>query len=186
MNPSLKSLLNQVFNRLEFFYPIYKDNMVKVYALKEKSKAYMNELADIDEGLNNIVLKNKEKSLSNLLHAIRDYNSHIDSEIESFSKHFNQLEECLIQLFAIAQQEHKQSVEFVKLKRQLNLLEILLEKYRTGIHNLQLTNNILLNFSEELKKETESFRCNLIQVSSLLLDAEESMIHIIKEFEPAK
>lgn len=145
----------------------------------------MNEMADIENGLNFRSTVSKNTSLKNLFFAIKDYNSKIDGEIDSFTKHFNQLEECLTQLLAVSMPNHKKTDEFLKLQRQLNLLKILLEKYRIGIHNLQLTNNILLNFSDEFNKEVESFRCNLIQVSALLLDAEESMVQLLDEFEQA-
>lgn len=168
---------------LKDLYPVYKSNIEELYELKAQSKQYMNELSDIDAGLNKEILKKQEESLHKLLDSIRTYNQFIDNQVNQFYKTFNDLRTKLRAVVNHYESEKGELTSVLDLRRQMLFLMILFRKYKTGIHNLQLMNNALFSFSEEFKQVNEVYKTNLVKAATVVLEAEEQVQSILYEME---
>lgn len=183
MEKSFKNSLKVCRDNLMKMYPIYSKNLKEVYRIKSESKKYMLELADIDRGLDDEIIQEQEKSLDKLLKSIQSYNQNLDAQISKFNEGFQSIRLHFNETLQHFSQDEGELTAILDLRKDLLFLCLLLKKFRTGIRNLQLTNNALFSFSDSFQKVKAEYKSNLIQVNSTILEAEEAVEAMARKIE---
>lgn len=183
MKENFLTHISQCEGELKKLYPIYKKSIEEVYQLKAESKQFMKELSDLDGGLNPKIIKQQEELLSQLLSLIETFNASIDDKLETFNHIIQEMEEKFNQTLDLFRHQKGEISALLRLRKKFMFLSLLLNKYRTGVHNLQLTNNALFSFSESFKIVKEQYRSNLVYANSVVLESEESVAKMINQIE---
>ncbi|MEQ8909918.1 MAG: hypothetical protein RIC95_12035 [Vicingaceae bacterium] len=165
---------------------IYKATVGLVNDLKNRSKKYMVQVADIDQGFSNSPEKDQEqieKNVNQLTDNIKVFNAEIGERGNHFSTELSDYIEYIDQALALYKGEKGELSDLLRIRRELLFLEALLRKFKSKISSLQLMNNALFAFSQEMRGVKEAYRSNLINVSTLITQAMEDCQERIERIE---
>jgi len=153
---------------------IYRNNIGLVNDLKTRSKIYMNQVSDLEEGLS----LNKSNSTDDIELTIEKLANDIErfnQEIGENTSNFNTEIELIIEQLSLALAHYKgksgELSSILEMRKQLLYLSLVLRKFKSKIVSLQLMNNALFAFSDELQSAKIAYRSNLINVSSSVVIA---------------
>ena len=171
-------------NHQQTLNSIYKANVGLVNTIKTLSKYYMNQLANVDSGLDAEGGLNKvNENLEQLVTGISNFNEQIGESCENFTDEI----EKLIDTYELAAKKYNakegELTVFLTTRRELLYLEALIIKFKLKINSLQLMNNALFSFSAEFKDVKDSYKSNLITISTAMQQASEGCREIIKKIE---
>lgn len=163
---------------------IYEANVGLVNNIKTLSKYYMNQLANVDSGLEaDGGLEKVDENLKQLISGISSFNDKIGDSCEDFTDEI----EKLIDNYELAAKKYNaqagQLSAFLSARKELLYLEALIIKFKMKVNSLQLMNNALFSFSTEFKDSKEAYKSNLITVSTAMQQAIESCREVIKKIE---
>ena len=165
---------------------IYRSTIGLVNDIKNQSKKYMEQVADIDGGLEDDP-KETEKiiqdNIGELSKNIEQFNSEIGEHCDNFNQEINEMIDHLKSAARAYSSKKGQLSEFLKVRRELLYLEALIRKFKNKILSLQLMNNVLFSFSQEMKHVKDAYKSNLVNVSSEMTEAKELCIEMVDEIE---
>lgn len=170
-------------------YAIYKSTIGLVNELKIRSKKYMGQVADIDQGFSNDLTSTQEqinKNVKKLTENIATFNLQIGEKSEEFSNELNAYLDHLDSAIKFYAGKEGELSDLLKSRRELLFLEALLRKFKIKINSLQLMNNALFSFSQEMKAVKDAYKSNLINVSTLITQALEECLSRIEKIENAE
>jgi prefoldin subunit 5 len=146
----------------------------------------MEQVADIDSGLEEDP-KETEKVIQDNIAKLSKNIDRFNREIGDYSDDFNrEMHEMIDHLKAAAKlydAEKGQLTDFLKVRRELMYLEALIRKFKSKIMSLQLMNNVLFSFSQEMKNVKDAYKSNLVNVSSEMTEAKDLCTDMIGDIE---
>ena len=163
---------------------IYKANVGLVNNIKTLSKYYMDQLADVDSGLEvEAGMKKVNENLKELVAGITNFNQKIEKSCEDFTDEIEKLFDCYEQAAELYEAKEGELTNFLTTRRELLYLEVLINKFKLKINSLQLMNNALFSFSNEFKGVKDAYKSNLITISTVMQQASENCRNIILKIE---
>jgi chromosome segregation ATPase len=186
---SFKVALNSCNSSLDKLSQLQKEAVLKINELKLRSKTYMEQVADIDQGFNDrsaSIQNSLQENIAKLTQNIGDFNRQIGQQQEDFSSAIAKLLDDLDMLIKHYQGLDNELKELEKCRKALLFVELSIRKYKAKIQSLQLMNNALFSFSQEIQEAKSAYKSNLINVSTLLTQALEDCHLKIDELEKIK
>ena len=183
---SFKSAIQMAYSKQVELQKIQKETVKLVNELKNRSRRYMEQVADIDHGFSNdpknneaIILENVTKLNEN----IKAFNQNIGDRSNSFAHLLQEMLEFVDTAIEDYEQEEGQLTDLLKCRRSLLYLDVLLRKFKSKISSLQLMNNALFAFSQDMKGVKEAYKSNLINVNTLMTQALEDCCERVERIE---
>lgn len=164
---------------------LYKSTANLIDSLKNRSRKYMNQVSNIEDGLLNPDedMKSMEKNIKALSQDIKAFNASIEQQINGFSKEIKELTKMYQDACKEYKGEKGELSTILEARKRLLYLDAVIRKFRLKINSLQQMNNILFSFSEELKKIKSEYKKNLILVNSELATSLDLCDETIREIE---
>ncbi|MEQ8623983.1 MAG: hypothetical protein RJQ00_03980 [Vicingaceae bacterium] len=163
---------------------IYKANVGLVNNIKTLSKYYMDQLANVDSGLDvKEGMKKVNENLKELVSGIANFNQKIEKSCEDFTDEIEKLFDSYDQAAELYQAKEGELTSFLTTRREILYLEALIIKFKLKINSLQLMNNALFSFSSEFKDVKDAYKSNLITISTVMQQASESCRNLILKIE---
>lgn len=164
---------------------LYKSTINLIDRLKNRSRKYMNQVSNIEDGLldPDEDLKAMELNINALSSDIKAFNDSIEKQINGFSKEIKSLTRMYQEACKAYKGEKGELSTILEARKRLLYLDAVIRKFRLKINSLQQMNNILFSFSEELKRVKSDYKRNLIMVNSELavsLDLCDETIRVIE------
>lgn len=149
---------------------LYKSTANLIDRLKNRSRIYMNQVANIDDGLldPDEDIKSMEENIKALSIDIKTFNESIEDQIISFSKELKEIAALYNRACDQYKAEKGELSKILEARKRLLYLDAVIRQFRNKIASLQQMNNILFSFSEELRKIKSNYKKNLILVNSEL------------------
>ena len=183
---SFKEALKSSQLSLQQLSKLQKEAVLRINELKSQSKAYMEQVANLDDGFEDSAKGNQEafdENIAKLTENIVLFNQQIGQQQEAFSSVISKLLDDLDELSKHYQGLKGEMTDLMKCRKSLLFVELSIRKYKAKIHSLQLMNNALFSFSQEIQEAKAAYKENLIKVSKLLSQAVEDCDIKIKELE---
>lgn len=166
-----KTALNSYHLSLDKLSQLQKKAVLKINELKLQSKIYMEQVADIDNGFNDFQASAKnsmQENIAKLTQNIIEFNLQIGQQQDDFSSAIANLLSDLDNLLAHYKGLEGELKELERCRKSLLFVELSIRKYKAKIQSLQLMNNALFSFSQEIQEAKAAYKSNLINVSTLL------------------
>jgi len=164
---------------------LYKSTISLIDSLKNRSRKYMNQVSNIEDGLLDPEndLKSMEENIKALSRDIKMFNESIEKQIMGFSREIKDLTKTYQEACNFYKGEKGELSTILEARKRLLYLDAVIRKFRHKINSLQQMNNILFSFSEELKKVKMDYKRNLILVNSELATSLELCYETIRKIE---
>lgn len=164
---------------------LYRETIGLIDRLKIRSRQFMNQISDIEEGLsisdiNEDSLKN---DVSELTEDIVEFNKVIAGRREHFSKEMSDILIAYQEASKLYFGEKGELSAILMARKRLLFLDLMIRKFRTKIDSLQQMNNILFAFSAELKNVKEEYKRNLSHLNAELAKSMEDCDELIRTLE---
>lgn len=165
---------------------IYDETIGLVNDIAKRSKTYMLQISDIEDGLFNDEGDTKNtltKNLKSLTSDIHQFNSKIGIARKSFNEAiYLMIEELKVAIMLVSEEKGNKN-ELKRARRVLRYLDALIRRFKVRINQLQLMNNILFIFSQEMKLIQDEYKQNLRTVNAEMSSALEQCDIIVKEID---
>ena len=165
---------------------VYKSTVQLVNEIKNRSRRYMLQVSDIEEGLVDDVKQSDEsieENIKKLALNIEKFNKSIGDYVSEFSDELCQMIEALNQAMDLHLKGKGSLTKLLKVRRTLLYLDLLIRKFKNKIVSLQLMNNALFSFSMEMKNIKDAYKSNLITINTEMTAALEHCDGIIQRIE---
>jgi len=164
---------------------LYKSTINLIDSLKNRSRKYMNQVSNIEDGLlePDEDFKAMEQNIKALGSDISEFNESIEKQINGFSKEIKALTKMYKDACLSYSGEKGELSAILEARKRLLYLDAVIRKFRHKINSLQQMNNILFSFSEELKRVKKDYKRNLILVNSELAISLEDCAETIRKIE---
>lgn len=182
-----KAALNSYHLSLDQLSQLQKKAVLKINELKLQSKTYMEQVADIDHGFNDLqssAENSMQENIARLTQNIVEFNLQIGQQQDDFSSAIANLLSDLDNLLKHYKELEGELKELERCSKSLLFVELSIRKYKAKIQSLQLMNNALFSFSQEIQEAKAACKSNLINVSTLLMQSLEDChlkIHELKK-----
>lgn len=183
-NKDFEKTITEATEALGRLNKLYRKTIGLVDSLKSRSIKYMNQVSNIEDGLENATDEDTfQKNIDALTRDIREFNSVISKR----SKEFSQEIQLIMQMYQDACDEYKgekgEMSDLLNARKRLLYLDVVIRKFRSKISSLQQMNNVLFSFSEELRSVRKEYSDNLIMINSELALSMEKCGETIKKIE---
>lgn len=165
---------------------VYKSTVNLVNDIKNRSRRYMQQVADIEEGLLDGQTQSVEEiqeNINKLTQNIKKFNDSIGEHLDKFSEELCKMIESLNQAMDVHLEGKGSLTELLKVRRSLLYLDLIIRKFKNKIVSLQLMNNVLFSFSQEMKLIQDSYKSNLITINTEMTEALEQCDGLIHRIE---
>jgi hypothetical protein len=167
------------FNRLP---KIYEQNIGLINELKIRSKTFMDDIADIEEGVS-LGDKNPDSNLNLLLKNIQDFNSNIQKQSKDFSSTFESCMEHFQNALKIFEKEGRGLTKILEARKKLLFTVKILNKLMQKVNSLQHMNSILFSIPTSLKDTEKEYNYELKDLHTTMVRAEDRCRWLIREIE---
>lgn len=179
-------LLEKAESHQQALNDVYKSTVKLVNEIKNRSRRYMHQVSDIEEGLvenSNQTDESIQENIKKLAQNIEKFNNSIGDYINEFSEELGQMIEALNQAMDLHINGKGSLNKLLKVRRTLLYLDLLIRKFKNKIVSLQLMNNALFSFSMEMKSIQDAYKSNLITINTEMTAALEHCDGIIQRIE---
>lgn len=186
VNINFDQLLEKAEVHQKALNSVYKSTVQLVNEIKNRSRRYMLQVSDIEEGLVNDVKQSDEsieENIKKLALNIEKFNKSIGDYVSEFSDELCQMIEALNQAMDLHIEGKGSLTKLLKVRRTLLYLDLLIRKFKNKIVSLQLMNNALFSFSMEMKNIQDAYKSNLITINTEMTAALEHCDGIIQRIE---
>ncbi len=167
------------FNRLP---EIYRKNIGLINELKMRSKTFMDDISDIEEGVS-LGDKNPDSNLNLLLKNILSFNSSIQEQSKEFSSVFGSSIEYFQKAMEAYKEEERGLTKILEARKKLIFTEKILNKLIQKVNSLQHMNSILFSIPTLLKDQEMEYRYELRALHTTMVRAEDRCRWLIREIE---
>jgi hypothetical protein len=189
MQDVFQQAINEAFKSQKKLSNIQKQTVGLINELKTRSKNYMEQVANIEDGLEEDPTETEaqiQENIEKLTANIKVFNREIGERSNRFGEELQKMIHQIEQALELYEGRSGELSSLLKCRRSLLFFDIFVRKFKSKIQSLQLMNNALFAFSQEMKGVKEAYRSNLINGSTLMthaLEECESIIHRIEEVE---
>lgn len=178
--------LSQVKHHQEALNDVYRSTVGIVNDLKNRSRKYMEQVSDVEEGLlkdDEGIDKQVQENVKKLTMNIEKFNQEIDGYCKEFNKEIYAMNERLKEAISLYKEGKGSLTKLLEARKVLLYLDVSIRKFKNKINSLQLMNNALFSFSQEMKGIKKEYKHKLIGVSTEMTEAIESCHDLIKQIE---
>jgi len=146
----------------------------------------MEQVSDIEEGLfedNENLDQQVEENIDNLSRDIHQFNEVILDHCNRFGKEIRAMVKKLKEAIKLYKEGKGSLTKLLEARKVLLYLDVSIRKFKNKINSLQLMNNALFSFSQEMKHIQEDYKVNLLSVSTEMTEAIECCNELILEIE---
>lgn len=185
-NSNFNELLTRAEEHQKALNSVYKSTVNLVNEIKNRSRRYMQQVADIEEGLLDGQTQSEEETQENiekLTRNIEKFNDSIGDHIDQFSEELCKMIKTLDQAMDLHLEGEGSLTELLKVRRTLLYLDLIIRKFKNKVVSLQLMNNALFSFSQEMKYIQDAYKSNLVTINTEMTEALEQCDGLIHRIE---
>lgn len=178
--------LSQVEVHQKSLNEVYRSTVGLVNDIKNRSRKYMEQISDIEEGLfeDDVNLDQQvQENIRKLTENIEQFNGEINDYCMRFNKEIHAMIEKLKDAISLYKEGKGSLTKLLEARKVLLYLDVSIRKFKNKINSLQLMNNALFSFSQDMKHIQEDYKCNLTSVSTEMTEAVEKCDELIQEIE---
>lgn len=165
---------------------VYRATVGLVNDIKNRSRKYMEQVSDVEEGLfedDGSLDQQVQENIDKLTKNIEQFNGEINEYCKRFNKEIRAMVKKLKNAIDLYKEGKGSLSKLLEARKVLLYLDVSIRKFKNKINSLQLMNNALFSFSQEMKHIQEDYKGNLISVSTEMTEAIESCNELIQEIE---
>ncbi|MEX2380323.1 MAG: hypothetical protein WD530_06250 [Vicingaceae bacterium] len=165
---------------------VYRATVGLVNDIKNRSRRYMEQVSDVEEGLfedDGSLDQQVQENIDKLTKNIEQFNGEINDYCKRFNKEIRAMVEKLRNAIDLYKEGKGSLSKLLEARKVLLYLDVSIRKFKNKINSLQLMNNALFSFSQEMKHIQEDYKGNLVSVSTEMTEAIESCNELIQEIE---
>lgn len=149
---------------------LYRDTIGLIDSLKNRSKKFMNQIANIEDGLVEAAEEGKliDGNVNELTKDIAKFNEVIKPKVDKFKDEIDLIMDNINKALNHYEGEKGQLTGLLNARKRLLYLDITIRKIRAKVNSLQQMNNILFSFSEMFRHLKEEYKHNLSLVNTEL------------------
>ncbi len=183
---AFRESFNVILKNQEILAEIHNETIGLINDITKRSKKYMLQISDIEDGLFDDEQTNKQtisQNLKRLIQDIEQFNHKINVAREKFNQAIADLIQAFTQAIQIVKKGEGNKKELKHARWYIKYLDVLLRKFKFKVNRLQLMNNILFAFSKEMQTVQDAYKKNLKVANSETSSALEQCKIILKEIE---
>lgn len=178
----LDDYLQKGYDSFNLLPEIYKKNIGLINELKMRSKTFMDDISDIEEGVS-LGDRNPNSNFSLLLDNIKDFNKNIQEQSREFSNLFELSIGNLENAVSAFKMEERGLTKILEARKKLLFTEKILDKLKQKVNSLQHMNSILFSIPTLLKESERDYKNELKDLHSTMVRAEDKCRWLIREIE---
>lgn len=184
-SPNLQNRIEEAKGSQSQINQIYRDTIGLIDSLKNRSKLFMSQISDIEDGLfeNDNSAEAIEKNVNALTQDIEEFNRVIKERNQNFANQIKDLMSNYQELPKLYKGDKGELSMVLDGRKRLLFLDLMIRRFRTKINSLQQMNNSLLSFSKDLSKVKEAYKKNLSMVNAELANSLELCDNAIRDLE---